>query len=118
MAVWLGVVVLYSQSIEIWHALVAAFGKSVAGGTPIALAVLLVTLAAFWGRRLLGGLSWPWAAASWRRPKSNKFVALRYVGVHHGLRDPMKLELHCHSTCSDGSLSAFREDIGATGDHE
>ncbi|MDD9901958.1 MAG: VanZ family protein [Rhodospirillaceae bacterium] len=64
MAVWLGVVVLYSHSIEIWHALVAAFGKAVAGGTPIALAVLLVALATVWGRRLLGGLSWPWAAAS------------------------------------------------------
>tara|TARA_A100001037_G_scaffold155351_1_gene140037 strand:- start:28 stop:828 length:801 start_codon:yes stop_codon:yes gene_type:complete len=64
MAVWLLVVVLYSQSIEVWHALVTVSGKAVAGGAPIALAGLLIALAAMWGRRLLGGLSWPWAAAS------------------------------------------------------
>ena len=64
LSLWLLVVLLYSHSIVLWHLLVGSFGKSIAGGAPVALAGLLIALLAIGGRREITGMSWPWAASA------------------------------------------------------
>ena len=62
--VWLSVVFLYSQTIGLWHFLVATFGLSVAGVMPLTLTFLLVVTVFVCGRKYLARISWPWITVS------------------------------------------------------
>lgn len=63
LALWLAVILAFSQGFAVWRWLDAGFGKPVAGLVPLALSLCLAGLAISWCRRA-GQLSWRWAIVS------------------------------------------------------
>ena len=64
LCLWLVLVAFFTQSIALWHLLVAGVGSVGAGAAPILLSALLAVAAAGYVWRRRRGISWLWVALS------------------------------------------------------